>query len=201
MKRTPILLKVAVLVTLCLVVSCGPKVFTKGEYDDPNRVELLDDRWNEADMQQMASTIVDAMVACPHVAKANRKPVVIVDRVQNRTMEHIDMKALTDKIRAALIKSNKVRFVNKERRGAISDEYDYQQSGMVDKVGAKGSGNQTAADYILSGALHTNVQQVGDDKFIFYKLNMNLTNLKTSEIDCVEEKEIRKKFEKHHVSS
>ena len=48
----------------------GPKAFTKGEYDDPTRVELLDDRYNEADMQQMADTIVKAMVACVKVWEA-----------------------------------------------------------------------------------------------------------------------------------
>src|SRR5689334_22069728 len=81
------------------VGSCGPRAFTKGEYDDPTRVELLDDRFNEADMQQMADTIVRAMVACPEVANAPKPPIVIVERVQNRTEEHIDIQSLTDKIR------------------------------------------------------------------------------------------------------
>jgi uncharacterized protein (TIGR02722 family) len=197
--KASILINGMLLLCLSFVVGCGPKVFTKGEYDDPNRVELLDDRWNEADMQQMADSIVKAMISCDNVAKASAKPVVIVDRVKNKTMEHIDMQALTNKIRTALIKSKKVRFINKERRGAISEEYDYQQSGMVDKVRAKGPGSQSSADYLMSGTLHTNVQEVGDDKFIYYKLNMNLTNLKTSEMDCVEEREIRKQFEKQHI--
>ncbi|HRK03030.1 MAG TPA: penicillin-binding protein activator LpoB, partial [Oligoflexia bacterium] len=101
-------------------VGCGgPKAFTKGEYDDPTRVELLDDKFNEADMQQMADTVIRAMVACPYVAKAAKPPVVIVERVQNRTQEHIDMVSMTDMIRSALIKSGKVRFVNKEERGTI----------------------------------------------------------------------------------
>jgi hypothetical protein len=51
----------------------------------------------------------------------------------------------------------------------------------------------------LSGALATNIQQVGNDKFIYYKLTMNLTNMDTSTIDCVEEKEVRKKYKKHSV--
>ena len=52
------------------ITSCGPKAFTKGEYDDPTRVELLDDKFNEADMQQMADTVIKAMVACDYVGKA-----------------------------------------------------------------------------------------------------------------------------------
>ncbi len=177
----------------------GPKAFTKGEYDDPTRVELLDDKFNEADMQQMADTVVRAMVACDYIAKAGKPPVVIVERVQNRTEEHIDTVSMTDKIRTALIKSGKVRFVNKQERGTLDEEYDYNAGGNVNEVTAKKRGKQIGADYIMSGALATNVQQVGNDKFIYYKLTMNLTNMETSTIDCVEEKEVRKKFRKRSI--
>lgn len=178
---------------------CGPKAFTKGDYDDPTRVELLDDKFNEADMQQMADTTIKAMAACPFVANSPKPPVVIVARVQNRTEEHIDTVSMTDKVRTALIQSGKMRFVNKEERGTLNDEYDYNAAGNVDGPTAKKRGKQIGADYILSGAIATNVQEVGNDKYIYYKLTMNLTNLETSTIDCVQEKEIRKKFRKRSV--
>jgi penicillin-binding protein activator len=187
------------LVGLLLASGCGPKAFTKGEYDDPTRVELLDDKYNEADMQQMADTVIKAMVSCDYVGKAPKPPVVIVEKVQNRTEEHIDTVSLTDKIRTALIKSGKVRFVNKGERGTLEEEYQYSETGNVSGPTAKKRGKQIGADYILSGALATNIQQVGNDKFIYYKLTMNLTNLDTSTIDCVEEREIRKKFRKQSV--
>lgn len=179
--------------------SSGPRAFTKGEYDDPTRVELLDDKFNEADMQQMADTVIKAMVSCGYVANARKPPVVIVERVGNRTEEHIDTVSLTDKIRTALIKSGKVRFVNKEERGTLNDEYDYNAAGNVSGPTAKKRGNQVGADYILSGNLATNIQQVGNDKFIYYKLTMNLTNTETSTIDCTEDRELRKKYRKRSI--
>lgn len=181
------------------VASCGPKAYTKGEYDDPTRVELLDDKFNESDMQQMADTVIKAMVACDYVGKAPKPPFVIVEKVQNRTEEHIDTVSMTDKIRTALIKSGKVRFINKTERETLEEEYQYNEGGNVSGVTQKKRGSQIGADYIMSGALATNVQQVGDDKFIYYKLTMNLTNLETSSIDCVEEREIRKKYKKQSV--
>jgi uncharacterized protein (TIGR02722 family) len=188
-------------VGLILALSgCGPRAFTKGEYDDPTRVELLDDKFNESDMQQMADTVIKAMVACPYIANAPKPPVVIVERVANRTEEHIDTVSLTDKVRTALIKSGKVRFVNKEERGTISDEYEYNASGNVSGPTAKKKGGQIGADYILSGNLATNVQEVGRDKFVYYKITMNLTNLETSTIDCTEDREVRKKFRKQKIS-
>jgi len=190
----------AIVVAIAIAATgCGPKAFTKGEYDDPTRVELLDDKFNESDMQQMAETVIKAMVSCGYVANAPKPPVVIVERVQNRTEEHIDTVSMTDKIRTALIKSGKVRFVNKEERGTLDSEYEYNEGGNVSGPTAKKRGKQIGADYILSGAIATNVQQVGNDKFIYYKLTMNLTSLDTSTIDCVEERELRKKFRKRSV--
>jgi penicillin-binding protein activator len=181
------------------IAGCGPKAFTKGEYDDPTRVELLDDKFNEADMQQMADTMIKSVVACEDVAKAAKPPVVIVEKVQNRTEEHIDTVSLTDKIRTALIKSKKVRFVNKSERGTIEEEYQYGEGGNVSSETSKKRGKQTGADYILSGALASNIQEVGNDKYIYYKLTLNLTNLESSVIDCTEEREIRKKYRKRSV--
>jgi uncharacterized protein (TIGR02722 family) len=197
--RLKLSLGLAVVLTLFVAGCGGPKAFTKGEYDDPTRVELLDDKYNEADMQQMADTVIKAMVSCPYVANSQKPPVVIVEKVQNRTEEHIDTVSLTDKIRTSLIKSGKVRFVNKEARATLDEEYDYNEGANVDPVRAHKRGKQIGADYILSGALATNVQQVGNDKFVYYKLTMNLTNLDTSTIDCTEEREIRKKFRKRSI--
>ena len=123
----------------------------------------------------------------------------MVERVANRTQEHIDTVSMTDKIRTSLIKSGKVRFVNKEERGTLSDEYDYNAAGNVDGPSQKKRGKQVGADYILSGNLATNIQEVGNDKFIYYKLTANLTNLETSTIDCTEEREIRKKYRKRSL--
>lgn len=189
----------ALVVSLLAVSGCGPKAFTKGEYDDPTRVELLDDKFNESDMQQMADTVIKAMASCAYISKAPKPPVVIVERVQNRTQEHIDTVSMTDMIRTSLIKTGKVRFVNKEERGTVDEEVGYHESGAVSGPTAKKRGKQIGADYILSGALATNIQEVGSDKFIYYKLTMNLTGLETTTIDCTEEKQIRKKYKKRSI--
>lgn len=183
---------------LGLTACGGPKAFTKGEYDDPNRVELLDDKYNEADMQQMSDAIVKAIVACPEIS-ADKRPVVIVDQVKNNTEEHIDMSSLTDKIRTALIKTRRVKFVDKDARDTLDEEYRYNEAGNVAKEKMKKRGKQTGADYVMRGSMATNIQQVGNDKFIYYKLTMNLVNLESSEIDCTEDKEIRKQYRKRSV--
>lgn len=185
--------------TVAIAGCGGNKAFTDGKYDSPDKVDLLDDRFNEADMQQMAQTVVNSLTMCKSVTSSAQPPVVIVEKVENRTEEHIDMTLLTDKVRTALIKSGKVRFINKEERKTLDEETSYNESGAVSKETQKKKGKQIGADYILSGRLGTNIQQVGSDKFVYYKLTMNLTNMEASTIDCVEEKELKKKFKKKSV--
>ena len=185
--------------TLFLNACGGPQAFTKGEYDDPTRDALLNDQFNEADMQRLAKDMTKGVLECRSV-KRRQRPVVIMERVQNRTEEHIDMKALTDKVRTSLTETGKVRFVNKEYREVLEEEYEYSESGAVSEATKLKRGRQVGADYIITGRLMSNIQQVGDNKLIYYKLNMDLTNTETSIIDCSEEKEIRKKFKKRRIS-
>jgi penicillin-binding protein activator len=199
--RGPTLMSLFTLLMAIVVIlsGCGPKAFTKGEYDDPNRVELLDDKYNESDMQRMAETMIQSLVASTSVVNATKPPILMLERVANRTQEHIDMVSLTDKIRTALIKSHKVKFVNKEERGTLSDEYDYSESGNVSRESAKKRGKQIGVDFILSGNLSTNIQEVGNDKFVYYKLTLNLTHIESSTIDWTEESQIRKKYRKRSI--
>jgi uncharacterized protein (TIGR02722 family) len=200
MRHNSVLMILGALAVALLANGCGgEKAFTKGSYDDPTRVQLLDDKFNEADMQQMADSVIKAMVACPYVANAQKPPVVIVDKVQNRTEEHIDMVSMTDMVRTALIKTGKVRFIDKQARGTLDEEYQYNASGAVSGPTAKKKGSQIGADYILNGEVATNVQQVGDDKFIYYKITVNMTNIETSTIDCVQDYQLRKQFKRQSV--
>ncbi len=183
-----------------LIVGCaGPRAFTKGTYEDPQTIALLDDRFSENDLQLIAKTMVNSLSAAPRIAGSAAPPAVLVGKMRNRTTEHIDMESLADKIRTALVQSGKFRFVDGVNRTDIAEEYEYQQSGYVDPRQAKGPGSQTGADYLLTGTLTSNVQEVGKDKLVYYKATFQLTGLSSSEILWSEEKEIRKAYKKRSI--
>ena len=185
---------------LTLVLSsCGPKAFVKGEYDDVNKENLLNDQWSETDMQVIVKAMVDSLVQHPSVSNAKKMPVVIVTNLQNKTSEHIDTQSIMDMVRVDLTNSGKVSFIDKEARQDISDEYDYQNSGTVSGESKKSPGGQIGADYIINGRLDSIVQEVGKDKSVFYKITLNMTNLKTSIITWTNHKQIRKTFKKKSV--
>lgn len=181
------------------LTSCGPKAFTKGSYEDTNKENLLDDQWSETDMQKVVHDMVASMVAHPVIAGAKTPPIVMVTQLQNKTSEHIDTQSVMDMVRVELTNTGKVAFVDKEAREDIANEYNYQNSGMVDKNSKKGPGAQVGADYIVNGRLDSIVKEVGKDKTVYYKVTLNLTNLKTGVISWTNQKELRKAYRKQTI--
>lgn len=191
---------VLVMVVLALgLSSCGPKAFVKGQYDDVERENLMNDQWSETDMQAAVKAMVESMVKHPAIAEAKKLPTVIVTNLQNKTSEHIDTQNIMDMVRVDLTNSGKVQFVDKEAREDISNEYDYQNNGMVSDETKKTPGGQVGADFIINGRLDSIVQEVGKDKSVYYKLTLNLTNLKTSVIAWTNYKQIRKVYKKKSI--
>jgi penicillin-binding protein activator len=189
----------SLLFVLVFMASCGPKAFVKGQYEDVEKENLLTDQWSETDMQNAVKDLVASLTRHPVVAGAKAPPIVIVTGLQNKTDEHIDTQSIMDMVRVELTNSGKVAFIDKEARQDIADEYNYQNSGMVGNESKKGPGGQIGADFIINGRLDTNVQEVGKDKTVYYKLTMNMTNLKTSMITWTDQKQMRKRFRKKTI--
>ncbi len=190
---------IALVLSTVFLQGCGTRQFTKGSYDDVSNENLLDDLWSETDMQKAVNELVASLLKNRTIAEAKRPPLVMVTKLQNKTAEVIDGQNIMDMVKVDLMSSGKVRFLDKEARQDIADEYEYQNSGMVSKETKKGPGGQSGADYIINGRLDSIVKEVGKEKTVYYKLTLMLTNLKTSEHEWADQKEIRKKFKKRRV--
>ena len=184
-----------------LTTSCTT---SSSEYTDPDKAEILDDRWSETDLKKTASFLVDQVLARPWLQEYKTKnggkaPVVIVDQIENRTDEVIDTKAMTDYVQDELINSRKVRFVSDVNvRKRLLDELKYQNSGAVSEKTAKKTGNQTGADFMLEGSVTSSVHSKdgGGEKTVYYLTTMRLTNIETGEIEWTGKKELKKAFKK-----
>lgn len=187
------------IIAALLLTACGPKAFVKGTYDDPQKQNLLNDQWSETDMQVMVKELVASMLAHPVIAAAKEPPVVIFTKLKNDTSDHIDTQSIIDMMSVELGNSGKLVFVNKEARDDVAEEYKYQNSGMVSADTKKGPGDQIGADFFIDGRLASIVQEVGKDKTVYYKLTLNLTNLKKNTRVWTNQKEIRKTFKKKSI--
>jgi hypothetical protein len=158
-------------------------------------VETLTVDFGSTDLQAIAEKMVRSLLSSPAIQEGNR-PVLQVATVKNKTKEHIDTKAITDKIRTTLINSGKVEFTAAEIREDVLAELEYQrESGYVDPETRKPVGKQVGADFLLAGEISSINKQKGDTRDTYFKITLNLVDIETGLISWADEKEIRKREE------
>ena len=164
---------------------------TTVEYGDATSSKPISTDFGSSDLQQIAATMVDSMLADDVLQdiSAGGPPLLIVDKVKNKTMQHIDTESVTDSIRTKLIRSRKFSFQDRTTEAALSEELAYQQVAAKDPVA---SGQQDAPRYMLTSNLSEIEQEQGRLKDVYYKFTMNLRDLKSGRVIWADEKEIRK---------
>jgi penicillin-binding protein activator len=194
MKSTRTLL-LSLLVAALPLAGCAHNV----SYGDAGSAKPLSTEFGSSDLQQIAETMVDSLASFPPMVEltSQRRPVVTVDKVKNKTMQHIDTESVTDSIRTKLIRSGKFRFIDRSTDSASSEEIKIQQdSGLVDKATAADFGKQIGAEYLLTSNFSEIKQKAGSVTDVYYKFTMSLKSLKTGILEWSDEKEIRKTFNK-----
>ncbi len=166
-------------------------------YGDAQAVETVTIDFGSTDLQTIAEKMVDSLVRSPVLG--NDRPVIYVSQVKNKTMEHIDTKSITDKIRVALLRSGRARFTAaSDIPQDLVDQLAYQSAerGIVDPTTAKQFGRQVGADKMLFGEITEIKKSAGRIKDVYYKFTLNLVDIQTGLIDWADEKEIRKSQKK-----
>ena len=126
---------------------------TRVQYGDAQALSTVSTDFGSSDLQQIAASLVDSMLTFPPVVEetSRRRPVLVVDRVKNKTMQHIDTESITDSIRARMLKSGKFRFIDRTTDSQAIDEVRYQQeSGLVKKGTAMRFGQQLTSRKLSS---------------------------------------------------
>ena len=171
-------------------------------YGDATAVETTDINFGSTDLQTVANQMTDSLIASPIIGSLtqNKRPVVFVERLKNKTSEHIDTESITDSISTKVLRSGKFRFVDMSRVEAVRKQLDFQQTGgLVDPSKAIQFGQQVGAEYMLYGNLSSIVKTNEDKKDVYYKFTMRLMDLKSGIIEWADETEIRKTREKASI--
>ena len=183
---------VLILLSSLVFFSCSPKVL----YDDPRKVETLTINFSSTDLQIISQAMVDSLLRSV-ITNNENKPIIVIEEVKNKTAEYIDTSIITDTIRAKLSNSGMVQFgVNIDELDGQISEIDRQQNEYYDENLSVEKGKLAGADYRLAGSL------ISIDKFKkklfktkkdkFYKLSLQLWNIKTGVMVWADEKDIRK---------
>lgn len=194
-----------ILVTIISVVTaCSPTL--KVNRVDPNTQTDLTGKWNDTDAKLVSEEMINDVLDKPWYQQFknehdNMNPVVIVGRVRNETMEHIDTKIFTKEIERVFINSGLVDVVaTAEERSDIRQERAEQQS-FASLESVKAMGRELGADLMLIG----NVSSIKDQSInkrqsaIFYSINMELIDIETNRKLWFGNKEIKKIVQKKGI--
>ena len=170
-----------------LLAGCATTV----EYGDATSSKPISTGFGSSDLQQIAAAMVDSMLADEVLQDISQSdpPLLIVDKVKNKTMQHIDTESVTDSIRTKLIRSRKFSFQDRTTEAALQEELAYQQAAAKDPIAA---GQQDAPRYMLTSNLTEIEQEQGSLKDVYYKFTMSLRDLQSGRLIWADEKEIRK---------
>ncbi len=178
-------------------------------YDDPDKVETLTIDFGSTDLQTMASNMVTSLNSAPQLAYlenpskgTDKRVIMLMGGVNNRTSEHIDTEGVTDSIRSALLQGGRFRFVAaKQGQEEIGDQVRFQQgSGRVDPAQARAFGKQLGAEVVLFGTLRSIEKTKGRSlesglqkkQDVWYQFVLECSNIETGEIIWSNIKEVRK---------
>jgi uncharacterized protein (TIGR02722 family) len=184
------------IVAMAMLTGCASKQFSRGEFGDTNEVNLLNDKFGESTAEVLSKSVVDQLKKCDKLDPRKPLPFVAIEGVANRTEEMIDLMMVSNEIKTSLIRSGKFRFVDKASRQALENEIQFNESGSVSGGSKKSRGNQIGADLMLVGELFLIAQEAGKDKSMFYRLDVQLTNVETGVIDCIGSEKVRTVYRK-----
>ena len=171
---------------------------------DPNADKDVSGRWNDTDSRLVAQEMISDCVSRPWltnaVAALGKNPTVIVGRVRNQSQEHIASDTFIEDLQRELINSGKVDFVaSKEERGDVRDERADQDTNSSEST-RNANGQETGANFMLSGTINSIVDQEGGRAVIAYQVNLKLLNMTTHQIAWNGEKKIKKYVERARAS-
>lgn len=179
-----------IVITLLLSAACETI-----SYGDAQAVETTTIEFGSTDLQQTSAKMVDSLLSFPPIVQitSKKRPVVFIDNIKNKTLEHIDTESVTDTISTRLLRSGKFRFVDMTKLDAVKRQLNYQtNSGLVNQQTAVKVGRMIGAEYMLYGNLSSINKKNGSKRDVYYKFTLKLMHLETGLIEWQDEKEIRK---------
>lgn len=175
------------------ITSCGRQV-TRVSTDETIDIS---GRWNNTDSREVAQQMTRQILDGPWIGtfqdeNDNKKPVVIVGMVYNKSHEHIEAETFVKDVEQAFIQSQRVRLVQggKKRDELRAERADQQTNASVASM--KKFGLENGADFMLQGSINSIVDSHKKKKVVYYQVNLELTNMQTGEVVWIGDKKIAK---------
>lgn len=164
---------------------------------DPDTRTDLSGRWNDEDSRQVADAITGDILGARWKndfmqTNNGKRPVLIVGLVRNKSHEHISAETFIKDLERAIINNGSIRLV---QAGDMRDELRAERADQQEFASpetTKKWGRELGADYILQGSINSIVDEYGDEKAVYYQVDLELTDLETNEKVWMGYKKIKK---------
>jgi uncharacterized protein (TIGR02722 family) len=155
------------------------------------------DRWTDTDARLTAETLIkkalDANWFSGFKNTHDRKAVVVLGQMVNRSDQHINTRIFLNHFQDALINSGQVIFVAGEKYAREQAEAERQYQLQNARAGTvHGPGQQTGADFLLTGSINSFVARRDGKTVRFYQTHLKAIDLTTNEIIWSAEYRIKK---------
>ncbi|MEP0985127.1 penicillin-binding protein activator LpoB [Ekhidna sp.] len=163
---------------------------------NPDQQVDLSGRWNDTDSKLVAEEMIQDVTGRPWHNNFregnNRKPVIIVGYIKNKSSEHIESETFIKDIEKEFINSGFVRVVsNAEFREKLREERADQNEFASPETQAKW-GRELGADFMMFGIITAVTDSYKKEKVVSYKVNLELVDVETNEKVWLGDKEIKK---------
>jgi uncharacterized protein (TIGR02722 family) len=142
--------------------------------------------WNDTDVRIVCDSLIKGCLDSPRVTQAiaqmGRLPVILVGRFKNDSDEHIDTTIISSTMEITIFNSGRADFVaGGDTREELRAERQEQQSSASESTAAA-LGNETGADFLLTGSVKTIVDQdrTGRTSTRTYFVSAELSNIETN---------------------
>ena len=184
-----------VVLTIALINGCANRKITRV---DPNETIDLSGRWNDSDSRLVSEEMIGDLLTSawiPRYLKANdKRPVVVVGLVENKSHEHINSETFIKDVEKAIIRDGNIRLVVAgEKRNELRKERAEQQDYASPET-TKKWGKELGADFILQGTINSIVDSYKKQKVVTYQIDLQLTNIETTEVVWMGDKKINKQI-------
>ena len=198
-----ILATVLVLGTVVFVNGCGKNVEVARV--DSGKEIALTDKWNDEDSRLVAEEMINDMLSYPWISQFNQRfpgkePLVTVQRVRNKSHEHIAVDTFVNDIKRAVIRSGKAGFIAtlEERQDTRAELADQDMNASADT--RMEMGEEDGANFALSGTINSIVDQLDNQRVTYYQVDLKLINLQTAREVWNGSKKIKKFMERKSFS-
>ena len=197
------LVTVLVLGTVVFVNGCGKSVEVARV--DSGKEIALTDKWNDEDSRLVAEEMINDMLSYPWISQFNQRfpgkePLVTVQRVRNKSHEHIAVDTFVNDIKRAVIRSGKAGFIAtlEERQDTRAELADQDMNASTDT--RMEMGEEDGANFALSGTINSIVDQLDGQRVTYYQVDLKLINLQTAREVWNGSKKIKKFMERKSFS-